>query len=378
MSILFGILGILSILVILQDAFESIVLPRRVARRFRFARLFYTTLWGLWSMSARKMRSTNRREFFLSIFGPLSLIVLLVCWGGILVVAFALVQWAIGPDIFTPERTVNFGTYLYFSGVTFFTLGYGDVVPVTGLARTLAVVETGTGFGFLALVIGYVPVIYQAFSRRESEITLLDARAGSPPSAIELLRRYALHRQDKNVEELLYYLRNWEHWCSDILESHLSYSVLMYYRSQHDRESWLAALTAMLDLCALLMVGLDNVPDHAARFTFAMARHAAVDLAQVFGTPPETLGTSRLSAEDFALLRRNLAEFGLNFRDGETAEAKLASLRGMYEPYVSALADHLLMPLPEWMPRNQVLDDWQTSIWDHFSLTSQRPLNKTR
>jgi hypothetical protein len=100
---------------------------------------------------------------------------------------------------------------------------------------------------------------------------------------------------------LLYYLRNWERWCSDILESHLSYSVLMYYRSQHDRESWLAALTAMLDLCALLMTGLNNVPEHAARFTFAMARHAAVDLAQVFGTTPDALTTGRLSAEDFAL-----------------------------------------------------------------------------
>ena len=217
MSILVGILGLLLILIVLQDAFESIVLPRRVARRVRFARLFYTTLWGLWSMIARKMRPSTRREFFLSIFGPLSLLVLLVCWGIILVVAFALIQWAMGLDINVPQNSVNLGTYLYFSGVTFFTLGYGDIVPITGLARTLAVVETGTGFGFLALVIGYVPVIYQAFSRRESEITLLDARAGSPPSAIELLRRYALHRQDNNVEELLYYLRNWEHWCSDIL-----------------------------------------------------------------------------------------------------------------------------------------------------------------
>ncbi|HEV2660028.1 MAG TPA: potassium channel family protein [Ktedonobacteraceae bacterium] len=378
MSILVGILGLLLILIVLQDAFESIVLPRRVARRVRFARLFYTTLWGLWSMIARKMRSATRREFFLSIFGPLSLLVLLVCWGIILVFAFALIQWAIRPNINVPENSVNLGTYLYLSGVTFFTLGYGDIVPITGLARTLAVVETGIGFGFLALVIGYVPVIYQAFSRRESEITLLDARAGSPPSAIELLRRYALHRQDNNVEELLYYLRNWEHWCSDILESHLSYSVLMYYRSQHDRVSWLAALTAMLDLCAILMTGLDSVPDHAARFTFAMARHAAVDLAQVFGTTPDTLTSSRLSSEDFQLLKHNLAEFGLNFRDGEAAETKLASLRRMYEPYVDALSTHLLMPLPAWVPRDQVLDDWQTSIWDHFSLTSQRPLNKAR
>ena len=95
MSILVGILGLLLILIVLQDAFESIVLPRRVARRVRFARLFYTTLWGLWSMIARKMRSSTRREFFLSIFGPLSLLVLLVCWGIILVFAFALIQWAV-------------------------------------------------------------------------------------------------------------------------------------------------------------------------------------------------------------------------------------------------------------------------------------------
>ena len=103
------------------------------------------------------------------------------------------------------------------------------------------------GFGFLALIIGYVPIIYQAFSRRESNISLLDARAGSPSSATEMLRR---HYRTQRLEELLQFLRKWEQWCATLLESHLSYPVLTYYRSQHERQSWLAALTTVLDTCA--------------------------------------------------------------------------------------------------------------------------------
>src|SRR5260370_30422218 len=249
MNILAIIVGVLCILTTLQDSFETVVLPRRVSRRFILSHLFYMTTWVLWSSVARKMRPGNRRDLYLSYFGPLSLLLLLVFWAAVLILAFALLQWVLVPAFQAPEKHATFGTYLYMSGTTFVTLGFGDVVPLFGLGRFLAVAEAGIGFLFLALIIGYVPIIYQAFSLRAVEISLLDARAGSPSSATELLRR---HYRDQRIEELVQYLHNWERWSAELLESHLSYPVLTYYRSQHQRQSWLAALPHTLDFCALL------------------------------------------------------------------------------------------------------------------------------
>jgi len=373
MRVLAIIVGVISIIAILIDAFETIVLPRRVSRKFRLSRMFYTSTWMLWSWFARKMRSGNRREYYLGYFGPLSLILLLIVWAAVLMLAFALLQWGDGSALSAPEKNVTFWTYLYMSGTTFVTLGLGDVIPLTALGRFLAVLEAGFGFGFLALVIGYVPVIYQAFSRREAGISLLDARAGSPSSATELLRR---QYRDQHIEELTRYLLEWERWSAELLESHLSYPVLTYYRSQHERQSWLAALTTILDACALLIVGFEGIIVPTSRFTFAMGRHAAVDLAQIYGTPPMNPKLSRLSPEDFVRMRDALAEVGLQFRNEEDAEKRLYELRLIYEPFVNALAEHLLVNLPPWIPATKTVDDWQTSAWDHFAQWSPARLEE--
>jgi hypothetical protein len=361
-AIMFGIFCIVGCL---RDGFETIILPRKVSRMFSLSNLFYSSAWALWSLPTRKMHGGNRREFYLSYFGPLSLILLLVLWAILLVVGYGLLGWGCGFALISPEKPPTFETYIYLSGVTFITLGFGDVAPLSGLGRLLAVIEAGTGFGFLALVIGYVPVIYQAFSRRETDISLLDARAGSPSSASELLRRHT--REAQQINALAEYLHEWEIWSAQVLESHLSYPVLMYYRSLHERQSWLAALTTILDTCSILMVGIEDVSIPTARTTFAMARHAAVDLAQVFGTPPLEAPPSRLPSADFARLRAALAEVGLLLRDGEDAERRLAELRKIYEPFVQALANHLLVNLPPWVPATRTVDDWQTSAWDHFA-----------
>lgn len=369
--ILAVIFGIIFIVAILQDSFESIVLPRRVTRRFRLSRMFYLATWALWSAIARKMRSGNRREFYLSYYGPLSLILLLIVWAGVLILSFAMIQWGLMLPMNPLEKITSFGTYLYMSGTTFITLGLGDVTPLSGMGRFLAVAEAGGGFGFLALIIGYVPIIYQAFSRREINISLLDARAGSPPSATEMLRR---HYRAQRVEELVQFMRDWERWSAELLESHLSYPVLTYYRSQHERQSWLAALTTVLDTCALLIVGFENISTPTIRNTFAIARHAAVDLAQVYGTPPVNPKSNRLPPDDFARMRDSLAEVGLYLSQAEGAEQRLTGLRRMYEPFVNAISEHLLVNLPPWVSPERAVDDWQTSAWDHFAQLSPERL----
>ncbi|HEX6552647.1 MAG TPA: potassium channel family protein [Ktedonobacteraceae bacterium] len=373
MNILVIIVAVLFILTILQDGFETVILPRRVSRRFRLSHLFYMTMWALWSSVARKMRPGSRRDLYLSYFGPLSLLLLLVFWAAVLILSFALLQWGLTSALQAPEKHATFGTYLYMSGTTFVTLGFGDIVPLFWLGRLLAVAEAGIGFLFLALIIGYVPIIYQAFSRREVEISLLDARAGSPSSATELLRR---HYRNQQIEELVRYMCEWERWCAELLESHLSYPVLTYYRSQHERQSWLAALTTILDTSSLFIVGFEGITAPTVRFTFAIARHAAVDLAQVYGIPPLNPKQNRLSSPDFAQMRAALSEVGLRLRNEADAEQRLREIRRMYEPFINALADHLLLNLPPWIIASRTVDDWQTSAWDHLAAWSPERLDE--
>src|SRR5436309_5354934 len=311
MRALIGFLGLLVIVVILWDVFETIVLPRRVTRRVRLTRALYRSTWSPWSAIARSINNNKRREKFLSFYGPLSLLMLLTVWAVSIVFAMAMIQWAIGSDISSLNTPAGFLQDLYFSGTTFFTLGLGDVTPVDRAAQLATVVEASLGFAILALVIGYFPVLYQAFSRREVYISMLDARAGTPPTAGELLRR---HREADSLIHLHQLLRDWESWAADLMESHLSYPVLCFFRSQHDNQSWLSVLTTVLDACSLVMVGIDGIPKWQAQLTFKMARHAVVDISQIFNTSPVKQDGGRLSRIDLATLRMVLSECGVTLR----------------------------------------------------------------
>ena len=362
MRLLATIPGLALILIILWDAFETIILPRRVTRRLRLTSVFYRTMWSLCSGLVRAMRNRKRREKYLGTFGPLSLLMLLALWAAGLITGYAMLHWGLETQLNLPGETGKFATYFYISGETFFTLGYGDIVPQLALGRAIAVIEAGNGFGLLAIVIGYLPVLYQSFSRREVNIALLDARAGSPSSAAEMLRR---HGEGGQLQDLNLVLHEWEHWSAELLESHLSYPVLCYFRSQHDNQSWLGSMTTILDTCALVLVGVEGTPAWQAKLTFAMARHAVVDLAQIFRATPADpeLELCRLLPGELERIREILARNNTHLRDGAEAEAKLAELRAMYEPYVCALSEMLLMPLPPWILGSEAIDNWKTSAW---------------
>lgn len=362
-----AILGLALIVLILWDGFETIVLPRRVTRKVRLTRLFYRLLWKLWSAVARKLPRDKTREACLGLFGPLSLLLLMVFWGVGLVAGFALVFWSLGGELNAPGGVINFGTDLYLSGTSFITLGLGDVTPASPRARVLVVVEAATGFGFLALVIGYLPVIYQAFSRREGNISLLDARAGSPPSLMEMLHRFAAAGAMRNLDE---FFRDWERWAADVLESHISYPVLCYFRSQHSNQSWLAALTTVLDAASTAIAGFDGVPHWQAELTFAMARHAVVDMAQILNTPPRAPARDRLPHQDFLALWEALAADGVALREPRAFERKLGDLRRMYEPYVDSMSAYLMLTVPNWTRPARVIDNWRTSAWERASTLS--------
>jgi hypothetical protein len=363
MSALLATASILLIVFTLIDAFEATVLPRQVMHRFRFVRLYYRTSWRIWGAVADGLLSGKRREAMLGWFGPLSLLGLFASWVLGLIFGFALLNWSLGTEMHSIHAVgqttpLDFSTYFYWSGVTFFTLGYGDITPISSLARFLAVVETGIGFGFLALMISYMPILYQAFSRREVTISLMDARAGSPPSAGEVLIRMARAGNVAAADQLL---AEWERWSAELLESHLSYPALGYYRSQHDNQSWLAAVTTMLDTCTLLLAGLKTNDPYRAQLTFAMARHAVVDLSLVLKLQAYDRQCHRLTTDQLRRLRAQLQAAGVEMHEEMVSEPKLAALRGMYEPYVSALSRHFHFALPAIVLDQPAIDNWQRS-----------------
>jgi hypothetical protein len=360
-AIVAAILGAGLVLWVLWEGFETIVLPRRVTRRFRLTRLFYRRTWIPWVRMVNVFVPVRLQETWLSVFGPLSLLLLMIVWVFGLIWGFALLHWSLGPALLTWEGIASLFNDFYLSGTTFFTLGLGDVVPRGTVARLLVVLESGMGFGFLALVISYLPVLNQSFARREMTISLLDARAGSPPTASEMLCR---HDHEGGMEALQELLHEWERWSSELLEEHLSYPVLAYFRSQHDNQSWLAALTAILDTCALVMAGVKGACERQAELTFAMARHAVVDLALVFHTEPREPKPERLLPEQLAGLRALLAGSGLKLAEGKAVDRRLAVLRHLYEPYCHALAAYFRTRIPPWVAGEGWVDNWQKTIWE--------------
>jgi hypothetical protein len=364
MKLLAGILGLALLLTTLWDAFETIILPRRVTRRYRLVRLFYRVSWSIWSGIHGLLRSQKLRDRHLSYFGPLSLLMLFAMWASALVLAFSLLHFAAGSALIVTGGSPSFRADLYMSGTTFFTLGLGDIIPNTTFARVITVAEAGVGFGFLAVVISYLPTLYGAFSQRELNISLLDARAGSPPTAAELLRR---HARFEGADVLTHYLREWEVWSAQLMESHLSYPVLCYFRSQHDNQSWLAAFTAVLDVSALAIAYGTGSTKWQAQLTFAISRHAVVDLAEVLRVSPLALAKDRLPPDDVSEVRNLMVECGASGRCTESADVKLVELRKMYEPYLNGMSARLLMPLPTWGVGAHFVENWKRSAWGRIS-----------
>jgi hypothetical protein len=364
MKLLIAIAGFFILFATLWEAFETIILPRRVTRPIRLVRMFYRVTWTFWAAVNRLIRSKKVRDAHLSYYGPLSLLGLFATWAFLLILGFSMLHWAAGSAINAPGETPTFRTDFYLSGTTFFTLGLGDVTPRTTLAKAITVTEGGTGFGFLGLMISYLPTLYGAFSQRELNISLLDARAGSPPTAAELLRR---HSQFADSEVLTPYLREWETWAAQIMESHLSYPVLCYFRSQHDNQSWLAAFTAVLDVSALLIAYGEGTAKWQSQLTFAIARHAVVDLAEVLRVPASRPAQDRLPPKDVEQVRNLLVECRASSKCGESGDKKLIELREMYEPYLNGLSMRLLMPLPSWGVGHRFVENWKRSAWGKIS-----------
>lgn len=323
------IAGLLILMVVLWDTFETMVLPRNSGIGIRLTRFYYLTAWGLCATIARRMRPDNPfRQALLGAFGPLSLVLLITVWASLLILGFALLVWGIGHPLASQigMKGGGFADYMYLSGVTLFTLGYGDKAPNSGLTKGICVFEAGVGFAMLATVIGFLPALYQTFARRESTLIRFYNRAGTPPSAEYILERHAQANAWQSLETLL---SEWEGWGAELMESYRSYPLLAFYRSQKESQSWLAATVTILELCSCVeRSGTENGALRLqAEATFNLLNGALCDLALVLGVVPQ-------SEEE--TVTEDTTTSGPEYRCDPVS----------YERTAQALSERLVLPLP--------------------------------
>lgn len=335
--------GALVVAVTLLDAFEVVLLPRAIQRRLRVNRYFFRWTWWAWAQLAARLAEGRRREDFLAVYGPLAMVALFGLWGACLIFGFGLMQWSVVQGD-TPSATLL--GQIIVSGDAFFTLGYGDNVPGERLARLLVIVEAGTGFGFIALTIGYLPVLYQHFTRRDVQLIEFSFRAGSPPSAGQLLDWHA----HGGADALERWLARWESWAGDLIESHAAYPMLAFYRSQHAGHSWVGSLATVLDVCSLVIAGTEDARRQQATATFVALRRTLIEVSDALQIPPARGAPPReLDEQACRRLGASMHPILQGWQDDPAAMAAVHRLRSSYEPRLVALASYLLLPLPLWV-----------------------------
>jgi hypothetical protein len=357
--ILVGILGGALVLLMLLEIFLAFLLPRRVKRDPLLARRVAIYAYQPWRALARRLPD-NTADTMLGMYGPFGLLLDLALWVALLMLGYGCLQWGGGSHL-AVGHNVDFGHDLYFAAATLVSTSPSGMAAQSSLARALQVLEAATGLGVLTIVISYLPSLYQAFSRRETTVSQLDARAGSPPSAGRLVVRAA---ERGGWEAVNSYLRGWEVWSAELMETHLSYPTLAYFRSQHVNQNWLAALCTILDASALSVAAAPEGTVEEARFTFAISRHAIADLAYTFRVKPAEAPRDRLPVADFEALIAELRGIGVELRDApEAIRKRLEYLRSLYESYAVVLADHLDLALPPWLAPESPTDNWRTTAW---------------
>ncbi len=336
------VLGLFLIAFVAWDVFNTVVVPRPTPSVYRLARNLTRFSWRGWCWQARRMASGSRRERWLAGFAPLLVLVLLFVWVVVLVIGFGLIDHALGGD-FEPPIT-GFGTALYTAGTGLLTIGFGDFVPTAALTRAIVLASAGLGLGTVALVITYLFSLYGSFQRREVLVTTLDARAGAPPSGVALLET---SRRLELLDELPTLFGEWERWAAEVLDSHLAYPILGYFRSTHDNESWVASLGAMIDAAVLVMTTVQDQPRGRAEMLVAIGVHLVEDVSAYFGFAND--GRVGVERAEYDAARARLEAAGFALESPDIGWILFAQIRSRYASRLNLLADFWMTPPALWI-----------------------------
>lgn len=339
------VLGILVIGFALNDVFQSVIVPRATGRRYRASFLIARVMWTLWPRLAWRLypRDGSRREDLLAAYAPFMLISFIGVWIALLIFGFGLTLWGFRSGV-TPTNA-SFGTILYFAGTSVLTIGFGDVVGRADLPRLISVLAGLSGLSFLSITTAYLFAIFGSFQQRERFVVTTAARAGTPPSGVNLL---AIAGFSATSNDLSLLMIDAQHWAALVMESHLAYPVLAFFRSSHDEQSWIGTLGTLLDAATLMMTTIDEVHNGQARIFFNVGRHATHDLANYFriGGDYHDVGIER-SEFDSACVRLTAA--GYRVREREEAWSRFRDLRASYAPHLNVLAQFFAIPPLQWI-----------------------------
>lgn len=338
--------GLVLVWAALNDVFASVVVPRPRPGRYRPSAFLIRTTWRVWRAAVD--RAGERAEPRLGVYAPLVLVTVVALWIAMLIAGFGLLFHAAADQLRPPPT--DLATAAYFAAIALLTVGFGDVVPIGAVARTLAIAAAVTGLAVVALTITYLFSLYGSLERRELLVTTLDERAGAPPSGVRLLEESS---QAGLLDDLPRLFERWEEWAAHLLDTHQAHPVLAYFRSSHDRESWVAALGALLDAATLVVTTLEAGPRGPAQAMRGIGTHAVEDLARVFGlTAERDCGVERAEFDD-AYARLSAA--GHRLRPADAAWEAFVSSRADYAAALNALARHFAVPPALWISDRSVL-----------------------
>jgi hypothetical protein len=346
------LIGLILVLVALSSAIKTFVLPRSAPDQI--SRVVFLTVRRILFLRLKRARTYSERDRVMALYAPISLLALVPTWLALVMVGYAAMFWAF-----------NGGTWyeaLRTSGSFLLTLGFTTADDLTGIF--LAFTETVIGLILVALLIAYLPTMYAAFSRRETAVTLLEVRAGNPPSAIEMILRF---NRIHGLEQLSEQWRSWEAWFADIGESHTSLGALAFFRSPKPEHSWVTAAGAILDAAALTRSTIDIPADPQADLCIRAGYLALQRISDFFGIPyplephyPEQ--SISVTREEFVAAYNRLAENGVPLKpDCDQAWNDFAGWRVNYDVVLRALAGLVLAPEAPWSSDRAIYG--RQSIW---------------
>jgi hypothetical protein len=335
--------GLLLIGLVLWDIFQTVVLPRPTPTRVRIARNLVRLTWPLWRWRALQRTSSLDQEKLLGSYAPATVLILLITWIVVMVFGFGLLLYSLR-DGLEPAPVSDFGSVLYFAGTSLLTIGFGDITATHGLARLVSVVAGGLGLGILALGITYLFSLYGSFQRREILVVRLEARAGAPPSGIRMLESYGA--KDLRPGLAAFFLE-WEAWAAEVLDSHVAYPMLPYFRSSHDNVSWVSALGAVLDASALVLTTIEDGPTGEATMVQRVGGHFVEDLSNFFGWRNVPMALVERSEFDAGCER--LKAVGWRIRDQDRAWEAFVRLRSEYAARLNDMALYWVTPPALWI-----------------------------
>jgi Ion channel len=338
------VVGVVLLLVIFYDLFQSVVLPRPAINKLATVRYLLRGLWWMWRWVGNRMSTIPPRERWLATYGPLSVLAMFSAWAVGLVVGFALIFDGLRDELHpVPE---DFGTSLYFSATTLVPLSYGDLIPVGVPARLATIAESLTGIIVAALAITLLFSLYESFQRREELVVTLDAFAGAPPSGVQMLETAAAHGMK---DELVKTFDDWRQWAAAVLESHLAYPMLVFFRSSHDNEAWLNSFGAVMDAAVLVMSTVEDRSEGPAKLMYRVGNHLVEDLSWYFRRWTPRDDTPVIERFEFDQAWERLKKAGYSCKPADEAWTTFAKFRSSYASPINGLARALVIIPAEWI-----------------------------